>query len=165
MSVQTCNIRSRESGQEHAVRVQSFAISMDGYGAGPRQDLQNPTTSTGTDKLTEMMLAKRVPKSAAKERRREGLLERTWRAVGRVSPTGSISVRVSSAEQRRDVSGRLTHPTRGLRPRPAKSPSARCELLTQKFKAQRDRGFAASCSAEFFAPSSLRGAFGTPCAG
>jgi len=24
------------------LRVQSFAISLDGYGAGPNQDLQNP---------------------------------------------------------------------------------------------------------------------------
>jgi dihydrofolate reductase len=31
------------------VRVQSFAISIDGYGAGPRQDLENPIGVNGLD--------------------------------------------------------------------------------------------------------------------
>ena len=31
------------------VRVESFTISLDGYGAGPQQSLQNPTGVSGTD--------------------------------------------------------------------------------------------------------------------
>jgi hypothetical protein len=31
------------------LRVQSFAISIDGYGAGPNQDLQNPLGVNGPD--------------------------------------------------------------------------------------------------------------------
>jgi dihydrofolate reductase len=41
------------------VRVQSFAISIDGYGAGPRQDLENPIGVNGVD-LMEWFFHSRV---------------------------------------------------------------------------------------------------------
>jgi len=41
------------------VRVQSFALSIDGYGAGPDQDLQNPLGVNGPD-LMEWFLRSRV---------------------------------------------------------------------------------------------------------
>jgi dihydrofolate reductase len=41
------------------VRVQSFALSVDGYGAGPDQDLQNPLGVNGPD-LMEWFLHSRV---------------------------------------------------------------------------------------------------------
>ena len=41
------------------VRVQSFAISIDGYGAGPRQDLENPIGVNGLD-LMEWFFHSRV---------------------------------------------------------------------------------------------------------
>jgi dihydrofolate reductase len=41
------------------VRVQSFAISVDGYGAGPRQDLQNPLGVNGPE-LMEWFFHTRV---------------------------------------------------------------------------------------------------------
>jgi len=41
------------------VRVQSFALSIDGYGAGPDQDLQNPLGVNGPD-LMEWFLHSRV---------------------------------------------------------------------------------------------------------
>ena len=41
------------------VRVQSFGISIDGYGAGPRQDLQNPLGVNGPE-LMEWFLPTRV---------------------------------------------------------------------------------------------------------
>jgi dihydrofolate reductase len=37
------------SGSMAKLRVQSFAISLDGYGAGPRQDLQNPLGVAGPE--------------------------------------------------------------------------------------------------------------------
>ncbi len=33
------------------LRVQSFAISVDGYGAGPHQDLQNPLGVAGPEMM------------------------------------------------------------------------------------------------------------------
>src|SRR5436189_5289612 len=42
-----------------ALRVQSFAISIDGYGAGPNQDLQNPLGVGGPD-LMEWFFHTRV---------------------------------------------------------------------------------------------------------
>ena len=41
------------------LRVQSFAISIDGYGAGPNQDLQNPLGVRGPD-LMEWFFHTRV---------------------------------------------------------------------------------------------------------
>ena len=41
------------------LRVQSFAISLDGYGAGPRQDLQNPLGVNGPE-LMEWVFPTRV---------------------------------------------------------------------------------------------------------
>ena len=41
------------------VRVQSFAISIDGYGAGPGQDLQNPLGVNGPE-LMEWFFHTRV---------------------------------------------------------------------------------------------------------
>jgi hypothetical protein len=41
------------------VRVQSFGISIDGYGAGPRQDVQNPLGVNGPD-LMEWFFPTRV---------------------------------------------------------------------------------------------------------
>jgi hypothetical protein len=33
------------------VRVESFTISLDGYGAGPNQDINNPLGTGGTTRL------------------------------------------------------------------------------------------------------------------
>ena len=41
------------------LRVQSFAISIDGYGAGPNQDLQNPLGVSGPE-LMEWFFPTRV---------------------------------------------------------------------------------------------------------
>src|SRR5215469_7488105 len=41
------------------VRVAAFSVSLDGYGAGPRQDLQNPLGVRGTE-LHEWLFATEV---------------------------------------------------------------------------------------------------------
>src|SRR5438132_605260 len=53
---------SRRPGNEVTVsklRVQSFAVSIDGFGAGPNQDLQNPLGVRGPE-LMEWFLATNV---------------------------------------------------------------------------------------------------------
>ncbi len=51
------------------VRVAGFTVSLDGYGAGPEQSLQDPPyhapTSTATDLATHFVLARR-PEGSAK---------------------------------------------------------------------------------------------------
>ncbi|HEY6222539.1 MAG TPA: hypothetical protein VIW26_02035 [Gemmatimonadales bacterium] len=42
-----------------AVRVSSFAVSLDGFGAGARQDLQHPL-GVGGERATHVFLRKRL---------------------------------------------------------------------------------------------------------
>jgi dihydrofolate reductase len=43
------HLRCDERGPMSKVRVASFSVSIDGFGAGPRQDLQNPLGVRGTE--------------------------------------------------------------------------------------------------------------------
>ena len=55
------------------VRVQSFAISIDGYGAGPRQDLQHPLGLNGPE-LMEWLFHTRMWQRMYGQGNGEGLL-------------------------------------------------------------------------------------------
>src|SRR6476619_3481134 len=57
-----CNSRNSSGGRMSRVRVQSFAVSLDGFSAGPRQDLQNPLGVRGPE-LMQWFMPTRVWRS------------------------------------------------------------------------------------------------------
>jgi dihydrofolate reductase len=59
MDASTARERGSEGSSLSKLRVNSFAVSIDGYGAGPRQDLQNPLGVGGTE-LMEWFFHTRV---------------------------------------------------------------------------------------------------------